>query len=179
MNTSRYAESYRIQTYAEYIQGKQQEKEKLGQTPKSWGEDGWVKSHYTTTTTSGFGYSRYLFFLCSYSFSNIISSGASAGVQFYWCTVCVVFCLRGLRKRSISPVQADQGAVDAPITDGWSHYSYPESTGSKKMKTDGVWTQACLYTFWLLAGNMQGRNSEQYLAEHPEGDGRWRSESSE
>uniref|UniRef100_A0A8C4IBM8 Poly(A)-specific ribonuclease PARN n=1 Tax=Dicentrarchus labrax TaxID=13489 RepID=A0A8C4IBM8_DICLA len=60
MNTSRYAESYRIQTYAEYIQGKQQDKEKLGQTAKTWGDDGWVKSHYTSSTTSGsFGYPRY------------------------------------------------------------------------------------------------------------------------
>uniref|UniRef100_A0A8C6K6F5 Poly(A)-specific ribonuclease PARN n=1 Tax=Nothobranchius furzeri TaxID=105023 RepID=A0A8C6K6F5_NOTFU len=51
MNTSRYAESYRIQTYAEYIQGKQQ-KEKLGQTTKSWGEDGWMKPHFSSSTTS-------------------------------------------------------------------------------------------------------------------------------
>uniref|UniRef100_A0A3P8NQU0 Poly(A)-specific ribonuclease PARN n=1 Tax=Astatotilapia calliptera TaxID=8154 RepID=A0A3P8NQU0_ASTCA len=50
MNTSRYAESYKIQTYAEYIQGKQQEKEK--QTTKTWGEDSWVKPHYTCSTTS-------------------------------------------------------------------------------------------------------------------------------
>lgn len=57
MNTSRYAESYKIQTYAEYIQGKQQEKEK--QTTKTWGEDSWVKPHYTCSTTSAFGYSRY------------------------------------------------------------------------------------------------------------------------
>lgn len=57
MNTSRYAESYKIQTYAEYIQGKQQDKEKLGQTAKTWGEDSWVKSHYTST--SSFGYTRY------------------------------------------------------------------------------------------------------------------------
>nr|XP_046226714.1 poly(A)-specific ribonuclease PARN isoform X2 [Scatophagus argus] len=102
MNTSRYAESYRIQTYAEYIQSKQ-DKEKSGQTAKSWGEDGWVKSHYTSSTTStGFGYPR------------------------------------GLRKRSISPVQGEQGTGDAPITDGWSHYSYPDSAGSKKMKTDDI-----------------------------------------
>uniref|UniRef100_UPI0037E82ABB poly(A)-specific ribonuclease PARN isoform X2 n=1 Tax=Semicossyphus pulcher TaxID=241346 RepID=UPI0037E82ABB len=107
MNTSRYAESYRIQTYAEYIQGKQQDKEKLGQTPKTWGEDGWVKSHYTSSTTSaGFGYPR------------------------------------GLRKRSISPVQGEQGAGDAVITDGWSHYSYPDNNGSKKMKTDASSEQA-------------------------------------
>uniref|UniRef100_A0A1A8MJM2 Poly(A)-specific ribonuclease PARN n=1 Tax=Nothobranchius pienaari TaxID=704102 RepID=A0A1A8MJM2_9TELE len=58
MNTSRYAESYRIQTYAEYIQGKQQ-KEKLGQTTKSWGEDEWMKPHFSSSTTSaGFGYPR-------------------------------------------------------------------------------------------------------------------------
>uniref|UniRef100_A0A7N8XHF7 Poly(A)-specific ribonuclease PARN n=1 Tax=Mastacembelus armatus TaxID=205130 RepID=A0A7N8XHF7_9TELE len=101
MNTSRYAESYRIQTYAEYIQGKQQEKEKLVQTAKTWGEDSWVKSHYTTSTgSSGFVYPR---------------------------------------KRSISPVQGEQeGGGDALITDGWSHYSYPDSTCNKKMKTDGV-----------------------------------------
>lgn len=103
MNTSRYAESYRIQTYAEYIQGKQQDKEKVSQTAKSWGEDGWMKPHYTS---AGFGYPR------------------------------------GLRKRSISPVQGEQGAGDAPVTDGWSHYSYPDSTGSKKMKTDDKSGQA-------------------------------------
>ncbi|XP_042341736.1 poly(A)-specific ribonuclease PARN [Plectropomus leopardus] len=105
MNTSRYAESYRIQTYAEYIQGKQQDKEKLGQTPKSWGEDDWVKPHYTSAS-AGFGYPR------------------------------------GLRKRSISPVHGEQGGRDAPATDGWSHYSYPDSTGSKKMKTDDKSGQA-------------------------------------
>ncbi|MEQ2236331.1 hypothetical protein ILYODFUR_011590, partial [Ilyodon furcidens] len=59
MNTSRYAESYKIQTYADYIQGKQQEKEKLGQPAKIWGDDSWVKPHYPSSTTSaGFGYSR-------------------------------------------------------------------------------------------------------------------------
>lgn len=56
MNTSRYAESYKIQTYADYIQGKQQEKEKLGQSAKSWGEDCWVRPHYSSST--GFGYPR-------------------------------------------------------------------------------------------------------------------------
>uniref|UniRef100_A0A8C2W9B8 Poly(A)-specific ribonuclease PARN n=1 Tax=Cyclopterus lumpus TaxID=8103 RepID=A0A8C2W9B8_CYCLU len=60
MNTSRYAESYRIQTYAEYVKGKHQNKEKLGQTPKSWGEDGWRKPHYASATSAAtFGYPRY------------------------------------------------------------------------------------------------------------------------
>ncbi|KAM9314934.1 poly(A)-specific ribonuclease PARN isoform 1-T1 [Pholidichthys leucotaenia] len=100
MNTSRYAESYRIQTYADYIQGKQQDKEKLSQTPKTWGEDGWVKPHYTpSSTSSGFGYS-------------------------------------GMRKRSISPMPGEQGAEGSVIADGWNRYSFPDSTGSKKIKTD-------------------------------------------
>lgn len=60
MNTSRYAESYKIQTYAGYIQGRQQEKEKQPPASKSWTEDGWVKPHYpASATSSGFGYSRY------------------------------------------------------------------------------------------------------------------------
>lgn len=104
MNTSRYAESYRIQTYAEYIQRKQQEKEKLGQTPKTWGDDSWVKPHYTSSTASGgFGYAR---------------------------------------KRSISPIQGEQGSQEGVIADGWSHYSYPDSTASKKIKTDDIGGQS-------------------------------------
>ncbi|KAF3852591.1 hypothetical protein F7725_005946 [Dissostichus mawsoni] len=96
MNTSRYAESYRIQTYAEYIKGRQI-KEKVDQTPKSWGEDGWTKPNYTPATSAGFGYPR---------------------------------------KRSISPALGEPGTGDAAMTDGWRDYAYPDSTGSKKMKTD-------------------------------------------
>uniref|UniRef100_A0A672Z446 Poly(A)-specific ribonuclease PARN n=1 Tax=Sphaeramia orbicularis TaxID=375764 RepID=A0A672Z446_9TELE len=58
MNTSRYAESYRIQTYAEYVQGKQQDKEKLGQPAKSWGEGSWVKPHYTAGGISNYYHKR-------------------------------------------------------------------------------------------------------------------------
>ena len=133
MNTSRYAESYRIQTYAEYIQGKQQEKEKLGQPAKSWGEDGWVKPHYTTSTTSsGFGYSRYACAAVHY----VTRAGFSAGIHSLF--LLMPFFSRGLRKRSISPVQGEQGSGEHLIADGWSHFSYPDNTGSKKMKTDGV-----------------------------------------
>ncbi|KAM3864624.1 poly(A)-specific ribonuclease PARN [Diretmus argenteus] len=105
MNTSRYAESYRIQTYAEYLQGRQQEKERVGQTTThSWGEDGWVKPHYapsSTTGATGYGYTR------------------------------------TLGKRGIIPIQAEQGTGGALITDGWSHYTHSDGTGSKKIKTDG------------------------------------------
>uniref|UniRef100_A0A674CVN7 Poly(A)-specific ribonuclease PARN n=1 Tax=Salmo trutta TaxID=8032 RepID=A0A674CVN7_SALTR len=53
INTSRYAESYRIQTYAEYVQGRQQVRESQGHSTQSWDEDGWVKPHYTSPSTQG------------------------------------------------------------------------------------------------------------------------------
>uniref|UniRef100_A0A674CWB9 Poly(A)-specific ribonuclease PARN n=1 Tax=Salmo trutta TaxID=8032 RepID=A0A674CWB9_SALTR len=66
INTSRYAESYRIQTYAEYVQGRQQVRESQGHSTQSWDEDGWVKPHYTSPSTVGagptgysYGHSRY------------------------------------------------------------------------------------------------------------------------
>lgn len=144
MNTSRYAESYRIQTYAEYIQAKQ-EKEKSGQTPKTWGEDGWVKSHYSSTTSAGFGYPRCTSAASHCRFQHHARTDSVSLVCFLYISgfffICFFFfCSRGLRKRSISPAQGEQAAGDAPITDGWSHYSYPDSAGGKKMKTDGVWT---------------------------------------
>ena len=92
MNTSRYAESYRIQTYAEYIQLK--EKDKVRHTTKSWGEDGWVKHHYTSSTTSGFGYSRYVLTTVHYISFSVFTCclGLPAG-NFYsaLCTVVILF----------------------------------------------------------------------------------------
>lgn len=76
-----------------------------------------------------------------------------------------IFCSRGLRKRSISPVQGEQGAGDTLIADGWSHYSYPDSTGSKKMKTDGVWTYSCISTFLLQCGACSRFSQVKYSAE--------------
>lgn len=122
MNTSRYAESYRIQTYAEYVQSKQ-DKDKGAQTARPWGEDGWVKSPYTTSNS--FGYLRY-----ARPPPGLPQGGAA------WVSDCLC-SFRSLRKRSISPVQGEQGLGDSPAADGWSHYSYPDSTGSKKMRTDG------------------------------------------
>lgn len=102
MNTSRYAESYRIQTYAEYIQGKQQDKEKLGQTTKSWGEDGWAKSHYTSTTSCGYGYPRYTYanvnciFQCNTSgFTSRLGSFCRYAVSIYTDVWPIVSLLQG------------------------------------------------------------------------------------
>uniref|UniRef100_A0A8B9GRT1 Poly(A)-specific ribonuclease PARN n=1 Tax=Astyanax mexicanus TaxID=7994 RepID=A0A8B9GRT1_ASTMX len=46
MNTSQYAESYRIQTYAEYMQSKH----KHTHTNRKWGEDGWANTSYRSVT---------------------------------------------------------------------------------------------------------------------------------
>lgn len=48
MNTSRYAESYRIQTYAEYMQLRQRDKQV--QETQSWGEDAWVTPPYPSAS---------------------------------------------------------------------------------------------------------------------------------
>ncbi|ROJ26346.1 Poly(A)-specific ribonuclease PARN [Anabarilius grahami] len=44
MNTSRYAESYRIQTYAEYLQARQ----KNTCSSRKWASDGWADTSYST-----------------------------------------------------------------------------------------------------------------------------------
>uniref|UniRef100_A0A3B3QM86 Poly(A)-specific ribonuclease PARN n=1 Tax=Paramormyrops kingsleyae TaxID=1676925 RepID=A0A3B3QM86_9TELE len=54
VNTSRYAESYRIQTYAEYMENRQDK-----QTCRRWTESGWTKSPYSTSpAVSSYGYSN-------------------------------------------------------------------------------------------------------------------------
>lgn len=58
------------------------------------------------------------------------------------------FSHRCLRKRSISPVQGEAATGEAAGTDGWSQYSYPDGTGSKKMRTDG--TEDFIYNCTLL-----------------------------
>ncbi|XP_061130275.1 poly(A)-specific ribonuclease PARN isoform X2 [Syngnathus typhle] len=55
MNTSRYAESYKIRTYADYVRAKRQDKDKEKPAPESWPEDGWLKPHYAASSV--FGYS--------------------------------------------------------------------------------------------------------------------------
>ncbi|XP_016403307.1 poly(A)-specific ribonuclease PARN-like [Sinocyclocheilus rhinocerous] len=48
MNTSRYAESYRIQTYAEYMQSRQ----KSTHTSRRWTDDGWADTSYSAASGS-------------------------------------------------------------------------------------------------------------------------------
>ncbi|KAL6482507.1 hypothetical protein MHYP_G00105870 [Metynnis hypsauchen] len=61
MNTSQYAESYRIQTYADYMQSKQ----KSTSTSRKWAEDGWTNTTYraaamTTSSTCSHMHNRSL-----------------------------------------------------------------------------------------------------------------------
>ncbi|KAM9454570.1 poly(A)-specific ribonuclease PARN isoform 2-T2 [Clarias gariepinus] len=56
VNTSQYAESYRIQTYAEYMQSKQ----KHTHPHRKWGEDGWAEPAHRTVamTAASSGHNR-------------------------------------------------------------------------------------------------------------------------
>lgn len=78
-------------------------------------------------------------------FSSVVFSS-----DFHRLCLHEIFCCCRMRKRSISPMQGEQGADDAQITDGWSHYSYPDTTGTKKMKTDGVWICVFICTVFVL-----------------------------
>ncbi|XP_029545821.1 poly(A)-specific ribonuclease PARN-like [Salmo trutta] len=134
INTSRYAESYRIQTYAEYVQGRQQVRESQGHSTQSWDEDGWVKPHYTSPSTVGAGPTGY-----SYGHSR-----------------------PSLGKRCVSPIQEEQptdGEAQRSHADGWSGYTHSHThsdTGSKKIRTDGV----CVRTY---AGVVDSRTSEGWM----------------
>ncbi|XP_042173200.1 poly(A)-specific ribonuclease PARN [Oncorhynchus tshawytscha] len=141
MNTSRYAESYRIQTYAEYVQGRQQVRESQGHSTQSWDEDGWVKPHYTSPL----------------QLVLVLLATATKLMMFYKVTMeslrqvvlnvtagpCVVGVRPSLGKRCVSPIQEEQpteGEAQRSHADGWSGYTHSHThpdTGSKKIRTDG------------------------------------------
>ncbi|XP_062999269.1 poly(A)-specific ribonuclease PARN isoform X2 [Elgaria multicarinata webbii] len=87
VNTSRYAESYRIQTYAEYVEKKHEEKR---QAKRKWTEDSWKEMEGKRLKTQAAPYmlqSRY------YSVSSFTASSTVA-------------------KRSMSPIQEESGCDD-------------------------------------------------------------------
>ena len=62
----------------------------------------------------------------------VFAPSAEASEGLY--KVCF-FLSSSMRKRSIGSVQGEQGTEEAPIADGWSHYSYlNDSPGNKKLK---------------------------------------------
>uniref|UniRef100_A0AAZ3Q299 Poly(A)-specific ribonuclease PARN n=1 Tax=Oncorhynchus tshawytscha TaxID=74940 RepID=A0AAZ3Q299_ONCTS len=110
MNTSRYAESYRIQTYAEYVQGRQQVRESQGHSTQSWDEDGWVKPQVVLNVTAG---------------PCVVGVRPSLGKR------CV---------SPIQEEQPTEGEAQRSHADGWSGYTHSHThpdTGSKKIRTDG------------------------------------------
>uniref|UniRef100_A0AAZ3Q7C2 Poly(A)-specific ribonuclease PARN n=1 Tax=Oncorhynchus tshawytscha TaxID=74940 RepID=A0AAZ3Q7C2_ONCTS len=121
MNTSRYAESYRIQTYAEYVQGRQQVRESQGHSTQSWDEDGWKLMMFYKVTME--------------SLRQVVLN-VTAGP-------CVVGVRPSLGKRCVSPIQEEQpteGEAQRSHADGWSGYTHSHThpdTGSKKIRTDG------------------------------------------
>uniref|UniRef100_A0A8K9XY97 Poly(A)-specific ribonuclease PARN n=1 Tax=Oncorhynchus mykiss TaxID=8022 RepID=A0A8K9XY97_ONCMY len=114
MNTSRYAESYRIQTYAEYIQGRQQVRESQGHSTQSWDEDGWVKPQVDVL--------------------NVTAGPCVVGVRPSLGKRCV---------SPIQEEQPTEGEAQRSHADGWSGYTHSHThsdTGSKKIRTDGKGT---------------------------------------
>uniref|UniRef100_A0A8B9J498 Poly(A)-specific ribonuclease PARN n=1 Tax=Astyanax mexicanus TaxID=7994 RepID=A0A8B9J498_ASTMX len=104
MNTSQYAESYRIQTYAEYMQSKH----KHTHTNRKWGEDGWANTSYS--------YVNVCFFVFIYLF------------------ICMFVYRSVTGKRSISPTQEDQSSDFSGVADSnWSHYSKKIKTDGKRL----------------------------------------------
>ncbi|KAG7492032.1 hypothetical protein MATL_G00009820 [Megalops atlanticus] len=110
MNTSRYAESYRIQTYAEYLESRKEDK----QGHRKWAEDGWVKSHYSTTTAvPSYGYNHCKTFTGKRSISPIQEEQGSD--------------------------ETEEGEIQSSDTDShsgtWSHSTTTDKR-NKKMKID-------------------------------------------
>ncbi|XP_076004091.1 poly(A)-specific ribonuclease PARN [Genypterus blacodes] len=118
MNTSRYAESYRIQTYAEYIQGKNQEKDKPSQAAKSWGDDSWSKSHYTSSTSAtGFSYARAL---RKRSMSpNQVEQGSGDGlIADGWSRYSDSAGSKKMKADDMS-AEANAGVINSKTSEGW------------------------------------------------------------
>ncbi|XP_077684422.1 poly(A)-specific ribonuclease PARN isoform X3 [Eretmochelys imbricata] len=86
VNTSRYAESYRIQTYAEYVEKKHEEK----QAKRKWTEDSWKEMERKRLKTQYTPYIPQSRYYCGNSFTATSTMG----------------------KRSMSPIQEETGSDD-------------------------------------------------------------------
>ncbi|XP_069342195.1 poly(A)-specific ribonuclease PARN isoform X1 [Eulemur rufifrons] len=86
VNTSKYAESYRIQTYAEYVGKKQEEK----QIKRKWTEDGWKEADKKRLNTQCVSYTLQNHYYRTNSFTATSAAG----------------------KRNLSPTQEETGLED-------------------------------------------------------------------
>ncbi|TNN46190.1 Poly(A)-specific ribonuclease PARN [Liparis tanakae] len=131
----RYAESYRIQTYAEYIKGKHQNKEKLVQTPKSW-KDGWRKPHYASATSAAsFGYPRGLRKRSISPVRGEQSAGDTA-VTDGWSNYAYPDSAGG-KKMKTDDQSANAEAIESKTSAGWLKTAdASDSTGSSPVPDD-------------------------------------------
>ncbi|XP_058013596.1 poly(A)-specific ribonuclease PARN isoform X4 [Ahaetulla prasina] len=80
VNTSKYAESYRIQTYAEYIEKKQEERR---QAKRKWAEDSWKEMEVKRLKTQASPFtlqSRY-YSVCSFSTPSSVGKRSMSPIQ--------------------------------------------------------------------------------------------------
>ncbi|MFT7798837.1 poly(A)-specific ribonuclease PARN isoform X1 [Arapaima gigas] len=107
VNTSRYAESYRIQTYAEYVEGRLEEK----QNCRRWADGGWVKSSFTP----GYGYNNRQMSLLMNTYPPPRTFPG---------------------KRSFSPIREEQSPeeTEGDVGGTWSHASVTQTSKNKNKK---------------------------------------------
>ncbi|KAK9393020.1 polyA-specific ribonuclease PARN [Crotalus adamanteus] len=87
VNTSKYAESYRIQTYAEYIEKKQEERR---QAKRKWAEDSWKEMEVKRLKTQA----------------------SPFALQSRYYSICSISTLSSVGKRSMSPIQEESTTDD-------------------------------------------------------------------
>nr|XP_028561550.1 poly(A)-specific ribonuclease PARN [Podarcis muralis] len=113
VNTSKYAESYRIQTYAEYVEKKHEEKR---QGKRKWTEDGWKEMEGKRLKTQAAPY------VLQNRYYNPNSFSATSTVG----------------KRSMSPIQEESGCDDVEESemqeDAPDSFAEPLEEGKKKTK---------------------------------------------
>ncbi|XP_070811472.1 poly(A)-specific ribonuclease PARN isoform X1 [Pituophis catenifer annectens] len=80
VNTSKYAESYRIQTYAEYIEKKQEERR---QAKRKWAEDSWKEMEVKRlkTQASPFALQSRYYSVCSFSTPSSVGKRSMSPIQ--------------------------------------------------------------------------------------------------
>ncbi|XP_042554340.1 poly(A)-specific ribonuclease PARN [Dipodomys spectabilis] len=108
VNTSKYAESYRIQTYAEYVGKKREEK----QTKRKWTEDSWQEVERKRLDTKTLSHELQNHDFCTNSFSATSTVG----------------------ERNVSPGAREAGSEDGVAGEESECEAEPLSEGRKKAK---------------------------------------------
>ncbi|KAF7689177.1 hypothetical protein HF521_012530 [Silurus meridionalis] len=141
VNTSQYAESYRIQTYAEYMQSKQ----KNTRTQMKWGEDGWAEPPYRAVamTAASAAHDR-----CSLRGKRSISPTHNSQNSDFSTTDSTWSNYSNTKRiKKDGALSADSSfadAADAKTTDDWLRTQTTEGGGASTSpdKEDDSWPQS-------------------------------------